>query len=66
MIPETVCQIELIFEMIMLILFDIYENDTDNNGKPNYDPDTITVKILLLQQMSRKSSFDHAFMTMLA
>ena len=52
MIPGTVFQIELIFEMIMLILFDIYENNTDNNGKPNYDPGTIMVKILLLQQMS--------------
>ena len=31
------------------MLSDIYENDTEKGGRPNYDP-IIMVKILLLQQ----------------
>ena len=39
------------FERIRPILSDLYENDTEKGGRPNYDP-ILMVKILLLQQMS--------------
>ena len=37
------------FERIRPILSDLYENDTEKGGRPNYDP-VLMVKILLLQQ----------------
>lgn len=37
------------FERIRSILTDLYENDTEKGGRPNYDP-VLMVKILLLQQ----------------
>ena len=37
------------FERIRNILADLYENDTEKGGRPNYDP-VLMVKILLLQQ----------------
>ncbi|MFG1519538.1 MAG: transposase, partial [Thermoplasmataceae archaeon] len=37
------------FERIRPILSDLYENDTEKGGRPNYDPILMT-KILLLQQ----------------
>ena len=37
------------FERIRPILSDLYENDTEGGGRPNYDP-ILMVKILLLQQ----------------
>ena len=37
------------FERIRLILSNLYENDTEKGGRPNYDP-VLMVKILLLQQ----------------
>ena len=37
------------FERIRPMLSDLYENDTEKGGRPNYDP-IIMVKILLLQQ----------------
>ena len=37
------------FERIRPILSDLYENNTDRGGIPNYDP-ILMVKILLLQQ----------------
>lgn len=37
------------FERIRPMLFDLYQNDTEKVGRPNYDP-ILKVKILLLQQ----------------
>jgi hypothetical protein len=37
------------FERIRPILSDLFTNDTDRGGRPNYDP-ILMVKILLLQQ----------------
>ena len=37
------------FERIRPILSDLYENDMEKGGRPNYDP-ILMVKILLLQQ----------------
>ena len=37
------------FERIRNILADLYDNDTEKGGRPNYDP-VLMVKILLLQQ----------------
>ena len=37
------------FERIRPILSELYENDTEKGGRPNYDP-VLMVKILLLQQ----------------
>ena len=37
------------FERIRTILSDLFINDTDKGGRPNYDP-VLMVKILLLQQ----------------
>ncbi len=37
------------FERIRPILSDLYDNDTEKGGRPNYDP-VLMVKILLLQQ----------------
>ena len=37
------------FSRIRTILSDLYENDTEKGGRPNYDP-VLMVKILLLQQ----------------
>jgi IS5 family transposase len=37
------------FERIRNILTDLYDNDTEKGGRPNYDP-VLMVKMLLLQQ----------------
>ena len=47
--PLTCISNRIDFERIRPILSDLYENDTENGGRPNYDP-VLMVKILLLQQ----------------
>ncbi len=47
--PLTGISDRIDFERIRPILSDLYENDTDRGGRPNYDP-ILMVKILLLQQ----------------
>lgn len=37
------------FEKIRTVLQDLYDNDTERGGRPNYDP-ILMIKILLLQQ----------------
>jgi len=47
--PLTGISDRIDFERIRTILSDLYENDTDRGGRPNYDP-VFMIKILLLQQ----------------
>ena len=47
--PLTGISDRIDFEKIRPILSDLYENDTEKGGRPNYDP-ILMVKILLLQQ----------------
>lgn len=47
--PLTGISERIDFERIRPILSDLYENNTDRGGIPNYDP-ILMVKILLLQQ----------------
>ena len=47
--PLTGISDRIDFEQIRPILSDLYENDTEKGGRPNYDP-ILMVKILLLQQ----------------
>ena len=47
--PLTGISDRIDFERIRPILSDLYENDTEKGGRPNYDP-ILMVKILLLQQ----------------
>ena len=47
--PLTGISDRIDFERIRPMLSDLYENDTDKGGRPNYDP-IIMVKILLFQQ----------------
>ena len=47
--PLTGISDRIDFERIRPMLSDLYENDTEKGGRPNYDP-IIMVKILLLQQ----------------
>jgi IS5 family transposase len=47
--PLTGISDRIVVERIRPILSDLYENDTDRGGRPNYDP-VLMVKILLLQQ----------------
>jgi len=47
--PLTGMSDRIDFEKIRPILSDLYENDTEKGGRPNYDP-ILMVKILLLQQ----------------
>jgi IS5 family transposase len=47
--PLTGISDRIDFEKIRPILSDLYENDTEKGGRPNYDP-ILIVKILLLQQ----------------
>jgi len=47
--PSTGISDRIDVERIRPILSDLYENDTDRGGRPNYDP-VLMVKILLLQQ----------------
>ena len=47
--PLTGISDRIDFERIRPILSDLYENDTEKGGRPNYDP-VLMVKILLLQQ----------------
>ena len=47
--PLTGISDRIDFERIRPILSDLYENDTENGGRPYYDP-VLMVKILLLQQ----------------
>ena len=47
--PLTGISERIDFERIRPILSDLYENNTDRGGRPNYDP-ILIVKILLLQQ----------------
>jgi|ACXJ01.1.fsa_nt_gi IS5 family transposase len=46
--PLTGISDRIDFERIRPILSDLYANDTDKGGRPNYDP-VLMVKILLLQ-----------------
>ena len=47
--PSTGISDRIDFERIRPILSDLFTNDTDKGGRPNYDP-ILMVKILLLQQ----------------
>ncbi len=47
--PLTGISDRINFELIRPMLSDLYENDTEKGGRPNYDP-IMMVKILLLQQ----------------
>ena len=47
--PLTGISDRIDFERIRSILADLYDNDTEKGGRPNYDP-VLMVKILLLQQ----------------
>ena len=47
--PLTGISDRIDFERIRPMLSDLYENDTEKGGRPNYDP-VLMVKILLLQQ----------------
>ena len=47
--PLTGISDRIDFERIRPILSDLFTNDTDKGGRPNYDP-ILMVKILLLQQ----------------
>jgi hypothetical protein len=47
--PLTGISDRIDFEKIRPILLDLYENDSEKGGRPNYDP-ILMVKILLLQQ----------------
>ena len=47
--PLTGISDRIDLERIRPILSDLYENDTEKGGRPNYDP-ILMVKILLLQQ----------------
>ena len=47
--PLTGISERIDFQRIRPILSDLYENNTDRGGRPNYDP-ILMVKILLLQQ----------------
>jgi IS5 family transposase len=47
--PLTGISDRIDFERIRPILSDLYENDTEKGGRPNYDP-ILMIKILLLQQ----------------
>ena len=47
--PLTGISDRIDFERIRPILSDLYENNTDKGGRPNYDP-ILMIKILLLQQ----------------
>ena len=47
--PLTGISDHIDFERIMPILLDIFANDTEKVGQPNYDP-VLMVKTLLLQQ----------------
>ena len=47
--PLTGISDRIDFEKIRPVLSDLYDNDTEKGGRPNYDP-ILMVKILLLQQ----------------
>ena len=47
--PLSVIGDRIDFERIRPMLSDLYDNNTDKGGRPNYDP-VLMVKILLLQQ----------------
>ena len=51
------------WESFRQILSDLYENDTDRGGRPNFDP-ILMVKVLFIQ-MSWKRFSDHGDMTVL-
>ena len=48
--PLTGISDHIDFERIRPILLNLFENDTEKGGRPNYDP-VLMVKMLLLQQL---------------
>ena len=56
--PLTGISDRIDFERIRPMLSNLYENDTEKGGRPNYDP-ILMVKILLLQQWYLMCSLYH-------